>query len=398
MLRDVFGVRSADEFINYRPAENATMLRQRAALLSARLAACDRHENCARLGPIHAELTRIVGKAEPDLCWDDVQRGELLMARLAPKGDLAAAIDRELAIVARSAPAKHAALADRWAAIQSAQSFDEEAARGVLVAAQEETHWRGTQTYLIRKLGVIYAARLVSAFVVAILFGLSMVVWEVYFQSWPLGDARFSGFPMALVAGLLGASFSALTNQRTVTNLDNLEEVRTAIGYPMILLRLGVGVSAAAILYFFFEAGLVEGVLFPTLSAVGFDQVALAGTEEGAPRIAVEALRAHLEEARMAAAAAADKIALVAQAASAEPSLDAPAPGASAAADDMAALAAALEKVEGGLSGAATSELGRYVPNAALSKLVVWSFLAGFSEKLVPSILGRVEETSRQDA
>lgn len=180
-----------------------------------------------------------------------------------------------------------------------------------------EVQWRSSQRHYTRRVGVIYARRLVLCFAVAMVIGLAMVVWELSVETSPISGGRFTGFTLAFTAGLIGASFSMLTRQREIADVSNLEEIETAAGLPMIFLRLGVGVGAACILYFFFNAGLVTGFLFPELAKLGF--VPVADTTPPEPL-----------------------------------------------------------------------GLGAFVPNGHLAKLVVWSFAAGFSEKLVPTLLARV--------
>ncbi len=53
-------------------------------------------------------------------------------------------------------------------------------------------------------------------------------------------------------------------------------------------------------------------------------------------------------------------------------------------------------KLSGG-GGEEYATMGFKVPNSELCKLMVWSFVAGFSEKLVPAMLGRVENPGRQN-
>jgi hypothetical protein len=399
-LRQIFGIRNADEFIAHRPEENLAMLRQRLSGLEAALLAAPPHAQGSPEAVIHAEATRIIAlprartdDGTPMASWDDVLRCEIMMAWLAQPASLPAELARRLERLKHVDPGTHAPLAAEWENMQAASeaqgtTLDTPRARGLLATAIEAAQVRDAQRYLVRKLGVLYAGRLVTTFVLAIGFGLGMVFWEVYTPRWPLTDARFSGFAIALVAGLLGASFSALTRQRDIAGMMSLEEVRTAIGYPMILLRLGVGVGAAAILYFVFESGLVDGLLFPDLNAIGFGPVLLGGAEGQALTVSLEQLRSALANSAGQAEALADRLGEAVEA------LAATAPGREALgamSAELSGLGAALHGLGAELGPRSDTELGRYVPNTHLSKLVVWSFLAGFSEVLVPNILGRVE-------
>jgi hypothetical protein len=423
-LRRYFEIRDADAVLKDRTVENNAMLRQRVAHLQARFAGIAPPEP-GEADSLHLKHDKAVyeeaqtllraldkkvapksggGDAEDSdsANWDDAQRCEILLARLASPAVLATTIEQRLKNLENLAPRQHAALAGRWKVIELAGAegegkLDVAAARAVLTAAIEEIQWRETRSYYIRKLGIIFAARLISIFFAALVIGFALVCWEVYLHTYPIDESRFSGFFLALVAGLLGATFSALTKQRTVTELTNLEEVRTAIGYPMILLRLGVGIGAAAILYFFFEAGLVEGVLFPRLGEVGFNPVALGrivSADGEAFPVAIGTVRESVDLASGAARSAAEMLDKVVSQAPALSNADR---SAELATHHLGETKAALERAGGGLAGSATVELGQFVPNEQLSKLVVWSFLAGFFEKLVPSILGRVKNTATNE-
>jgi hypothetical protein len=403
MLRRLFGVSSADEFIARRPAENVAMLRQRLSALEATLMAVPQPGTGTAEEAIHREVSTVLASARHsltehgDASWEDVLRSEILLARLTTADDMPAELARRLErLKALDAPAQ-TALAAQWAKLEQAAAqrdgaLDLPKARAILATALEIGQWREAQRYLIRKLGVLYAGRLVTTFLIAIAFGLALVLWEVYTPRWPLSDARFSGFAIALVAGILGASFSALTRQRDIAGLNNLEEVRTAIGYPMILLRLGVGTGAAAILYFVFESGLIDGMLFPDLNGIGFGPVNLAAASgEGTETVplSLEAARQRLDGAEGAARSAALALERLTGVAEDHEAL-------SAAGTAIERLSGELAGVRESLGGTHSAELGRFVPNMDLSKLVVWSFLAGFSEMLVPNILGRVEASQME--
>ena len=373
------------------------MLRELLTRFRARLLACPEPEFETPERAVYDDLRSLIDKPQVEPDWSCAQCCELHLSRLIPASEIGPELDRRLAILEGLAPGPHKALSARWKGIAEAAAeagqgtLDVPAARALLVATQEEVQWHSTREYLIRKLGVAYAAKLIRVLLIAILIGFTLVIWEVYYPSWPLGETRFSGFRLALVAGLLGAIFSALTNQRTVTKLTNLEEVSNAIGLPMILLRLGVGASAAAILYFFFEAGLVEGVIFPDLNAIGFDPVLLTTIDSAngdSVTISLGMLHQNIADARTAASQAAETLANVV-----DGTTDA-GRAAATAAEDISILDNALESAESELAGTRSRELGRYVPSSDLSKLVVWSFLAGFSEKLVPSILGKIKNTT----
>jgi hypothetical protein len=125
----------------------------------------------------------------------------------------------------------------------------------------------------------------------------------------------------ALVSGLLGAFFSRLlTIQRDWANMS-LDEVFLHREFSYSLLRAGVGVCGALVMFFFFKSGLVEGALFPKVENMKMDLVQASG-----------------------------------------------------------------------------SDMAFVVPSKDLALVTVWCFLAGFSEKLVPSILTSTERQISEGA
>jgi hypothetical protein len=181
----------------------------------------------------------------------------------------------------------------------------------------------------------------------------------------------------------------------------------------MLALRLGVGVAAAIIVYFFFESGLVDGALFPDLAQIGFERITPIETADDALRANAQAVERSAQETLAALDLARDRIgqlvaAMAPDAANpgkaeeirAAASLVTPAPGNVQATvglqeklqtttAEIAGTRSALEHIQGQWSSG-NPALGNLAPNADLSKLVVWCFAAGFTQTLVPSLLARV--------
>jgi len=364
-VRRLIGMQDADGLIREMPTESYIMLNERFCTLKARLATIPRaeaapparggtvtamavgagpqpaealaadpdDEDAAIRAAIHAEIRGVIADYDEDLrqgggqlrapnspTWNDLLRCEQLMVYLLSLDALRPFVAERLNTLSRVDPRRHEALSAQWDAAAAEGALD--AARSAAVSILQVIQKRNMQRFLRKRLGLLYASRLVTVFLMVMALGLALVLWEVHFDSWPLTRASFSGFTLTLCAGIMGASFSTLTGQGAIVATTDITEVRTATGYQMIFLRLGVGVGAAAVLYFFFESGLLEGQLFPRLERIGFQRVEAVG----GPGVLAE-----------------------------------------------------------------NANYGTSVPNADLSKLVVWSFLAGFSEKLVPTLLNRVK-------
>jgi hypothetical protein len=87
---------------------------------------------------------------------------------------------------------------------------------------------------------------------------------ESFFRTYP-------GLVVAMVSGFFGATFSMLLQCRRRAAEGTLEDLSVASSWTTLTVRGCVGLGAAAILYFFFRSGLLEGNLWPDLGALGFD-------------------------------------------------------------------------------------------------------------------------------
>ncbi|MEM7524013.1 MAG: hypothetical protein AAF360_09710 [Pseudomonadota bacterium] len=216
------------------------------------------------------------------------------------------------------------------------------AARALLVRVLDDVQWRFSQRYLLRSIANEYMFGMFWVFVaLGLLFGIVLYIFPI------LPDLGFHGYPLALASGLLGAGFSILTSRQAIANIATIEGLRGATQFSTVLLRLCVGGGGAAILYFLFNSGFLGEGVFPDVSKIGF--IPVGGHDLTAAQI--EALQA------------------------------------------CAGIWAKSESGAGAItSGGVCDPDLTFVPNTALRLMIVWCAIAGFSEKLVPTIL-----TSRAD-
>ncbi len=73
----------------------------------------------------------------------------------------------------------------------------------------------------------------------------------------------------AIAAGWMGASFSMLLNMRKRLNISRLEDLRIQRTYGFIFSRIFIGIGAALILFYFFQASMLTGDMLPTLKNTG---------------------------------------------------------------------------------------------------------------------------------
>jgi prepilin signal peptidase PulO-like enzyme (type II secretory pathway) len=67
------------------------------------------------------------------------------------------------------------------------------------------------------------------------------------------------GLLVAMVTGLLGASFFMMIQLQQRISEGTLADARDMWTTPLLVLRCIVGIGAATILYFFFKSGLLQG-------------------------------------------------------------------------------------------------------------------------------------------
>lgn len=213
-------------------------------------------------------------------------------------------------------------------------------ARLQLLRALEEEHWASQKKFSSQPMQTS-AIQLATFFV----FGAAVVfvapyLWiycsEFFGISFEGKHWRWFALFTALSAGLFGAFFSRLaalqSNAGTLT-LDALAEAQQ----PMYMLFRGiVGMSGALFVFFFLQSGMIKGNLFPRFNDLGMSIVS------------------------------------------------------------WKAPADTNFKTEGKDQNAAVSgglQWDIILPTESLALLIVWSFLAGFSERLVPNILASTDKT-----
>jgi hypothetical protein len=205
----------------------------------------------------------------------------------------------------------------------STPGSDDTMLRACLLRLMEALHWNKKRKYLVRGL----YAQTTRRILLCLLVSFAVLILPYLFIYWDFSPKEFevrSGWWTllilwtALTAGLFGAFFFRLTdinNQSIATSVDDAVLHRR---WSYTLLRAGVGVCGALVVYVFLRSGIAEGALFPKFDEISIDLVPVKAPNAVAMSFAV--------------------------------------------------------------------------PSKALALLMFWCFLAGYSEKLVPSILGSAEQ------
>ncbi|MEL7466368.1 MAG: hypothetical protein AAFN79_20005 [Pseudomonadota bacterium] len=322
------------------PNASAAMFRQKITSLDVAQYLTPGEDGRLDHGKLRARIKELRARAASPLHrneWSIVNEIELLLLGLMRLEELRVEARRQL-IDARALDLT--AYGEYEAMIQRHED-DEPALRATLVRLVMDVQGRFRKRYLLREFIAAYTARVslvfavATTFFIALMIGLSALAYDLSIANaaaklntgyGPVMAAQmdniraFSSFYVAIAAGLFGAAFSMMAKTRKRIEGSSLEDMRANARFGMLLFRLGVGIGAAMILYFIFDAKVLgDGSLTPSLTAVGFD-----GADKEPGSVAIGALS----------------------------------------------------------------------PNKDLSLLMLWCFVAGFSEVMVPSILRQAESAT----
>jgi hypothetical protein len=311
--------------------------------------------------------------------WTEAYLLERLMALLEPFQNLLPEIRLRLDEATSERVPAEARLRSMLAA-EEARAFDtsktppelratsESTLRNLLLETLEELHFSYKRKYFGRPL----QRRAISIVVLAALgtFVLVLVPYMyMHYNYFPTGASgeKWSWLPLftALSAGLFGACFSRLLYIQRNSDIMSIGELKQASQAWDIFLRGVVGVCGALVVFFFLQSGIVGGSVFPNIQEAGI-RVANVPLIDPAP---AERQAGEQQDTRSGNGSVAPAIPLAAEG---------PLPPAQA--GNTAA------------QGSGLASLRLVLPNTALALLAIWCFLAGFSERLVPSILTSTEQ------
>ena len=275
----------------------------------------------------YASVTEILksdkenSSGESEAAWDEAYRAERMIEMLLGGTQLRQEIAARLDELAFDNPVEAERFRGQFEAIAKAASdgnaiADDTILRSLLLRIMERLHWHAKKRNLSRPIRKQATKNILWCMLAAFL--LAVLPYIAIWLDWRGGALApyWTLFALytALASGLLGAFFSRLLAiQGGWTNMS-LDDVFLQREFSYSLLRAGVGMCGALVMFFFFKSGLVDGALFPK-----FENMALQ------------------------------------------------------------------------LVSSSDGHMSFVVPSKDLALVTVWCFLAGFSEKLVPSILTSTE-------
>ena len=232
---------------------------------------------------IDALKVPVKGCTARNLEWDDFYKAEALYALLLGGGELRQEISARLQELAIESLAQAEALRRDYEGllkppVEGQSPADDSSLRMFLLRVMEAIHWNAKKKYLARPIrkeatnrvliGMLLSFILLIAPYIYLIWDFDVTVSRVWslFALWT-----------AVTAGLLGAFFSRLMSvQRQWANMT-LDEVFLHREWPYTLLRAGVGVCGALIVYFFLRSGIVTGALFPAFDEVRIEFINVPG-------------------------------------------------------------------------------------------------------------------------
>lgn len=235
------------------------------------------------------------------------------------------------------------ALAEHYAAEAARTPLSLDERRALLSRVVNDLQWRYTVDEVKRGYTKQITLRTGQMFVVAMLVFAASVLVTLAVPNLLQFDLRL--LVPAVLAGCWGASFSMLSSLKVRLAESDLDALKVMRARWVLASRVLIGAGGASILYFFFVSGLVTGPAFPDLKG--------EAQRHGA--------RQH-------------QVAADGKAAEPTPVVSNPATATSTA------------------TAAVAAPVGGQPPLDVFALLVVWCFIAGFSERLIPGLLAKTEE------
>jgi hypothetical protein len=218
--------------------------------------------------------------------WDDMYKAESLIVLLLSGAQLREEISTRLEQLSGDSLAEAETLRRDYEKLLKPPGDapnagpDDGLLRSFLLRVMEAIHWNAKKKYLARPIRKeatknILWCMLIAFFLLVAPYGYLIADFST---AQDMVSRLWSLFALytALTAGLLGAFFSRL--MRVQGNWDNmpLEEVFLHREFSYTLLRAGVGMCGALIVYFFLRSGIAEGALFPKFSDLRIEFVSVS--------------------------------------------------------------------------------------------------------------------------
>jgi hypothetical protein len=224
-----------------------------------------------------------------DFEWDDIYKVESLIVLLYSGEQLRREIDArldELATVDRAGADNlrrdNQELLKR--PIDGSNPGLDDSIRALLLRILEAVHWNAKKKYLARPLRAQATNRILVCVLVSFVLLIAPYGFLVSDFATDQGSVHkvWTLFALytALTAGLLGAFSSRLYGIQRQWGDMSLDEVSLQREWTYTLLRAGVGVCGALVVYIFLRSGIAEGALFPKFDEIKIELINVDSTDK----------------------------------------------------------------------------------------------------------------------
>ena len=232
------------------------------------------------------EMLQALGRAKPTdggLEWDEVYQAERLSSALFNGAQLRQEIVGRLAELVEQKAPEAPRLRHEYEALtrggRDGHVPDDGVLRAFLVRLIEAVQWTAKKRYLVKPICKEATKKALMGVLVAFL---CLIVPYVamgfdYKSESELVSPLWSHFALytAVFSGALGAFFSRLIALQRDWPHMGLDEASLHNDGSYVLLRAGVGMCGALILFYFFHSELISGSIFPQVSGVGLRLLAV---------------------------------------------------------------------------------------------------------------------------
>jgi hypothetical protein len=221
----------------------------------------------------------------PELDWDEAYQAERMINLLFGGAQLRQEIRLRLSELAGPCAPEAERLAREYDALlkpaADGQAADDAALRSFLLRVIEALQWNAKKRHLTRPIRKEATKGILACVIVAFLLMVApYVVINVDFKPSAGLSKWWSLFALytALVSGLMGAFFSRLIALQRGGETMSLDEAFLHREFSYALLRAGVGMCGALIVYFILRSGIIDGALFPSFDKLAMDFVRVPET------------------------------------------------------------------------------------------------------------------------
>ncbi len=215
-----------------------------------------------------------------ELEWDETYKAERLISLLFSGAQLRQEIDARLQELAEENLKDAESLRRDYETLlkplgdKQAFPVDDAMLRVFLLRVMETVHWDAKKKYVARPVRKTATKIILACVMISFLLVVAPYIFLNFWGPKEVG-AWWSLFALytALASGLLGAFFSRMIGVQRSWSQMTLDEVFLHRELSYTLLRAGVGMCGALIVYFFLRSGLVSGALFPTFQMVALEYV-----------------------------------------------------------------------------------------------------------------------------